>query len=337
MFVFLLSCNGRSLKVVNSDFLYIVAVDCELSQKFDCSAINYAKLYDIDKNETFLKHSISNALMSKNFSLVQRYIDTIKQKAKTDMVFSRFLIPYYVEKGEYQKAKNIAKENLKKDNSLQNQKIALALEPNKLNMNSIEILKKFYNETKDKKYSQAIVSMYIKAKDKKGLKKFLEEDGNYDDLLMDLYGNLQEYKKAENLALTLYKKNNNPVFLAKSAIYLYEPNEKNFNIQKEQKKLELVFKRFEQSVFLIKNPMYYNYYGYILIEHDKDIKKGIKLVNMALKIEPKNSYYIDSLAWGYYKNSECKKAFDILSPLKDEKQEDIQKHLKKIKQCLENK
>ena len=44
-----------------------------------------------------------------------------------------------------------------------------------------------------------------------------------------------------------------------------------------------------------------------LIDHDIDIKRGIKYVKEALKIEQVSSFYKDSLAWGYFKLRQCKK------------------------------
>ncbi|HIO90434.1 MAG TPA: hypothetical protein EYG69_01550 [Campylobacterales bacterium] len=333
--VFTTSCYGQ--KNINRDFIYMIAVDCELHKKYRCSALNYSKLYDIDKNEIFLKRSISYALMVKEYKLIEKYIDIIKQKAKSSVAFARFLIPYYVENKNYKKAREIAELNLLKENTLQNQKIALAIQSDLTSLSSLKILKQLYLSTKDKIYAQLIINIYIKNKDEKNLIEFLEKYHIYDELLMDLYGNFKMYKKAENLAIKLYQKDKNPIFLIKAAVYLYEPNESAFSSNKKLKELEKVFDRFEKSVYKIMSPVYYNYYGYILIQHNKDIKKGLKLVNMALKIDPKNAYYIDSLAWGYYKSAECKKAFDVLSPLKDERQEDIQQHLKMIKKCLENK
>ena len=48
-----------------------------------------------------------------------------------------------------------------------------------------------------------------------------------------------------------------------------------------------------------------------MIDHDMDVKKGISLVKKALEKKPDNGYYLDSLAWGYYKLGEVKKAEKI--------------------------
>ena len=56
------------------------------------------------------------------------------------------------------------------------------------------------------------------------------------------------------------------------------------------------------------DPSVLNYLGYLLIDHDIDVKRGISLVKKALEKKPDNGYYLDSLAWGYYKLGELKKA-----------------------------
>ncbi|MBL7661337.1 tetratricopeptide repeat protein [bacterium] len=51
-----------------------------------------------------------------------------------------------------------------------------------------------------------------------------------------------------------------------------------------------------------------NFIGYALAEEGKDLVEAEKLVRRALEIEPKNGYYLDSLAWVYYHQAKYKKA-----------------------------
>lgn len=44
-----------------------------------------------------------------------------------------------------------------------------------------------------------------------------------------------------------------------------------------------------------------NYLGYIYIDKDMELQKGVSLVKAALMIEPHNSAFLDSLGWGLYK------------------------------------
>lgn len=45
----------------------------------------------------------------------------------------------------------------------------------------------------------------------------------------------------------------------------------------------------------------YNYLGYLLAEQNTNLQEALRLVQRALKIKPGNGYYLDSLAWVYYR------------------------------------
>lgn len=55
-----------------------------------------------------------------------------------------------------------------------------------------------------------------------------------------------------------------------------------------------------------------NFIGYTLIDMGTDLKRGYELVKKALLIEPNNGYFLDSLAWYYYKTKEYKKAWEYI-------------------------
>ena len=74
-----------------------------------------------------------------------------------------------------------------------------------------------------------------------------------------------------------------------------------------------------------------------MIDHDIDVKKGIEYVKRALEIEPKAAYYLDSLAWGYFKLNECEKAAKIMEEIEnmgESDNEEIAEHIKAIKECV---
>jgi tetratricopeptide (TPR) repeat protein len=264
------SCSAKDGSDYRMNFIYLVAIDCELRGDTKCTAEAYYELYEVTNQEYFLEKSIAYNLVLQNST------------------------PTY--------------------------------EPNS-NHNIIPTLKELYKKTKNQKYLDRLIGLYINTNQKIELEALLEENRVYDEILLELYSELKRYKKGEHLALKLYKKSSDPIYLTKAAIYLYELN------IRTPKALKSVFKRFEKSIYKLNDPVYYNYYGYILIDHDKDIDKGIRLVKKALEFEPNNSYYLDSLAWGYYKKKECKKAYDILFKLRDEKQKEIQDHLQEVKKC----
>ena len=127
------------------------------------------------------------------------------------------------------------------------------------------------------------------------------------EIQMKKYG--IEVKKTEN---------GNVDYLALEAMLIYENAQNRNNIIL----LRQVTNKFEEVVKKSNNALYWNYYGYLLIDHSLDIKKGMQCVQEALKQEPKNPYFLDSLAWGYYKLNDCKNAQIVIGEIA---QEDIQK------------
>lgn len=64
----------------------------------------------------------------------------------------------------------------------------------------------------------------------------------------------------------------------------------------------------------------------------------MQLVELALGQDPENLYYIDSLAWGYYKLGDCNKAYELMQKTFYDKEfsssQESKEHIKAIKACL---
>ena len=91
----------------------------------------------------------------------------------------------------------------------------------------------------------------------------------------------------------LYKKTKDLNYLAQSAIYKFEsyPEKKpNALIKESVKDLGAVTAK-------IQNDVYDNYLGYLLIDYDIDVSRGVELVKRALTKDPTSIFYKDSLAW----------------------------------------
>ena len=98
---------------------------------------------------------------------------------------------------------------------------------------------------------------------------------------------------------------------------------------------DVIFK-FDKVLLVTNNHIYENYLAYILIDFDVNVKKGIALVKKALKEEPNNLAYIDTLAWGEYKLKNCQEANKQMKRVVDEiglNDEEIKLHWEKIKEC----
>ncbi len=199
----------------------------------------------------------------------------------------------------------------------------------------ISTYKKLYEKIGEKIYLERIVELYVYKKEPQKAITYILATGDNEDLLIELYIKIKDYKKALEVAKLSYEKYKSAEMLARIAVLEYE----NAKV-KDEKLLKDVSEKFEKAFKDLgesaNKSLYYNYYGYLLIDHDIDIKKGIEYVKKALEIEPDSVYYLDSLAWGYYKEGKCKEAYKIMDRIIDRTDEDeIIGHYKKIKECLE--
>ena len=198
----------------------------------------------------------------------------------------------------------------------------------------ISTYKKLYSRFKNEEYAKKVVELLIYIKDKNGAIEFLNESGYNQEMLLDIYVSSRDYKGAYTVASRLYKKTSKIHYLGRMAIYEYESKKGKL----DNKILKSVSSKFEKVLTKMHDPLYYNYYGYLLIDHDIDVKKGIGLVQEALLKEPNSPFYLDSLAWGFYKLGRCKEAKVIMDKLiKVSKEEELIKHSIKINRCVKRK
>jgi len=199
----------------------------------------------------------------------------------------------------------------------------------------LAIYKKLYKKDHQKYFLNKIIEAYLYKKDYAGAVAFLENSGADERLLFDYYKQLDRFDKALELAKKLYRQTGEPKWLAEEAMLKYEDaKKKKIAIVDVIKDIQKLFdKAIKEGV---SDSLYLNYYGYVLIDEDLDIDRGIKLVKRALKQEPNAAYYLDSLAWGLYKKGECKKAYEIMkrfyAPAKFPEDE-IRTHWEAIKKC----
>ncbi len=206
----------------------------------------------------------------------------------------------------------------------------------------ISILNRMYVKYKDNPelnkttlFIQNLIISLLEKKDIKKAIKFLEETGVDQSKLINLYYQDKQLAKALKLTKELYKKTRKPDLLGKIAMYRFElaPDKK--------KVMPNVIANFELALSSgINNASYQNYYGYLLIDFDIDIEKGLNLVKEALKTAPNNIAYLDSLAWGYYKLNKCEEAYKVMSKVvvaAGVSDKEIKKHWEKIKKCVKGK
>ncbi len=168
---------------------------------------------------------------------------------------------------------------------------------------------RYYELKKSDDIAKKIIQIYVYKKEYFKLMSFLEKNKNDDELLFQIYINSKKYNKASILARKLYFETGDINYLGQSAIFEYESATNKANKQMQTR----VIKTLKEVISVEKTTLYLNYLGYLLIDHSIDVKEGMRYVIEALKIEPESVYYLDSLAWGYYKLGKCEKAFEIIS------------------------
>ena len=203
--------------------------------------------------------------------------------------------------------------------------------------NLADVYARMYEVTKANEYAQKAAEIYAYKKEFEKAEKLLKASNADDRLLLAIYKHTREYEKAARLAKRLYEETLDPLWLAEYGVLLYESAPK----KNDPKLLKQVIRNLSQAFKEgVSDPLYFNYLGYLLIDHDIDVKWGIELVKKALKVEPDSAFYIDSLAWGHYKLGECKKAYEemkkVIEKLGTEDKE-IRSHWEKIEKCRSRK
>ncbi len=197
----------------------------------------------------------------------------------------------------------------------------------------LETYRALYEKDPKTEYLSKIIEIYVYNRDFNNLILFLETTHANDNILYDLYKKEKRFEKAIKLTEVFYLQEHNPKWLAEKGILIFEAA----TDKDDPKMLDELVSLFEEAFALgVDDSIYLNYYGYTLIDKEIDIDKGMKIISDALVQQPGNSYYLDSLAWGYYKKGECLKAYTTMEKVvrKEGLEEpEIKEHWEKIQAC----
>ena len=197
----------------------------------------------------------------------------------------------------------------------------------------LDTYKALYLQDNDEQYLRKIIDAYVYKRDLDGAIVFLEADQSRNDILYELYKTKRYFSKALALIDKLYDEDKNSKWIAEKGVLLFENSED----KNDKKMIEDVISHFEKAIALGNDDsIYLNYYGYTLIDKEVNVKKGINVIENALIQQPDNMYYLDSLAWGYYKERDCDKAYKMMKRVVDEEgleEPEIIEHWDAIKQC----
>ncbi|MEA3523550.1 MAG: hypothetical protein U9R50_11330 [Campylobacterota bacterium] len=193
---------------------------------------------------------------------------------------------------------------------------------------------RLYDNKPSDEVGEAIIRIYDYQKNMPKLFLFLEKSRLRDPLLLQLYIEKRLYSKAADLASQLYEKKGEIDYLGQNAIFIYESAEHKNN----KKMLNDVMYKLKKVVNESPTPLFLNYLGYLMIDHNLNVDEGISYVNRALEIEPSSAFYLDSLAWGYYRQNRCNEALKIMKKVVNalgSEDEEVKNHLDAIKKCIE--
>ncbi len=199
----------------------------------------------------------------------------------------------------------------------------------------ISIYQVLYEKDKEEKYLKKIIDAYAYKRDLDGAIAYLEKvkEKKADYILYELYKRKKLFDKAFLMTEKLYKQQKDPRWIAEKGILLFEKSKD----KNDKKMIKDVVGYFEKAIDMgVDDSIYLNYYGYTLIDKDVDVKKGIKIIEDALVQQPDNTYYLDSLAWGYYKERRCSEAFKLMKKVVEMEgleEPEIAEHWDAIQKC----
>jgi len=297
----------ENVKKLDTDSLYQLAYLYSLSGKDDKALQIYTKIYNKEKTWESLKGRLSILAKQKKQDEIKEILWNAVNENK-DFPTEAYMV------------------------------LAGLLDYKKDTDKAIYVFKKLYNKTKDKEYLKQLISLYLFNNDYKSLIPLLEKTSYDNKLLFEIYVANKDMVDAYKLIDTLYKERKDAKYIAEKAILTYEIASKYEAV--DDKIIERTGELFEKAFELgVKEDMYYNYYGYILIDSGYNVKKGVELVKLSVQKDPDNIYFLDSLAWGYYKLKDYKKAKETVKKIKSISsnidEEEILEHIKKIESIKE--
>lgn len=159
-------------------------------------------------------------------------------------------------------------------------------------------------------------------------------------ILLELYVGKGDFAEASKQAKLIYDESKDPEMLVLSEIYHFNLIDKTTN----KKDIEKMISNLKQGIAQLKKeektsqslPEYLNFLGYLMIDYDLGVKEGIEYVKEALKKSANSYEFLDSLAWGYYKLGDCKKANEVFSKIPQSKileLNDLKEHQKILLNC----
>ncbi|WP_456325813.1 tetratricopeptide repeat protein [Desulfonauticus submarinus] len=272
----------------NNEQLILRLIKLNLKLNNSKRALNFIKKYNLSLDNKL--NAVLDFIDYKYYNIANKLLDDIvKQNGYSDRIYFFYALLYY------EKDKNI-------DKSI-------------YWLNKIDKKSKYYNRALKFKIQMLLDSNKIK-KAKEILSKalsFFPKDKEFVILEINLFEQTNQYKtalKKINKYLQIWPKEKE--LLYRKALILE-------HLKKREQALRLMQKVI--SLYPDYDPAL-NFVGYILAEEGKDLDRAKVLIEEALKLDPENGYYLDSLAWVYFKQQKYQKAWKIIQQAVDKVKDD---------------
>jgi len=275
-------------------------------------------------------------LYSGEFKKALELLDKAYKKTSNEDVLLRMIVVLDEYTNERKKAIQLLEThrrmNIVNSNQLFFKLLSLYVKENNIE-GVLDLYKVLYSQDDQEKYLTKIIEAYVYKRDIDGAISFLEEHKVGDTTLYELYKSKKYFDKALKLTNKLYKQDKDARWLAEKAILTFE----NAVDKNDKKMIDKVVSYFDKALSLgVDDSIYLNYYGYTLIDKEINIQKGMKIISDALIQQPDNTYYLDSLAWGYYKENDCIKAYNMMKKVVEQEgleEPEIAEHWDLIQKC----
>jgi len=152
----------------------------------------------------------------------------------------------------------------------------------------------------------------------------------YGFLQAEILSSLKKYNEANEVLLTIFFMHPSKEFTSKIALKIANNYELMDSITVAIVWLEQLLTSEPENHIAMNN------LGYMLIDRDIDVNRGLSLVEKALHYLPEESSYLDSKAWGLYKIGKHEEALKILENLEASgmKANELWLHLAKVCEAL---
>lgn len=279
-------------------------------KRFDEALKEFNALYDSTHSEESLEKIIAVYLNTQRMGLIGDLLDTHLEKYGCSQDLCKRSIEFYIKTKQLSRVEKILAQIEERSPTIQNATNLIAV------------------YAYQKKFDEA-----LKIAKKYPLNR---------SIVLELYIGNQDFKKASEISEVIYKEENKPEYLIFSQMYLFEalkPQISKEDIVSILSKLQKGIQEFRQESAQDTGMFasYLNFAGYLMIDYEIAVKEGMNYVQEALRIDPENAEFIDSLAWGHYKLGQCDEARKEFAKIPQDKildNVDLREHKKLLSSCV---